>query len=108
MVLTKAQVLDYADVQYFLDHKGETLQPAPMHDSAPARLRDDVDAAQLKQTFKVTVSNQGQVVDVSTSDPAGISHYTQEIWRKLRFYPALEKGKPVAATIEARLSDFVE
>ena len=108
MSLTKTQVLEYADIQYLLDHKGQTLQPAPMHDSAPARLRDDVDAAQLNQTFKVTVSKQGQVVDVSTSDQAGNSHYTQEIWKKLRFYPALDSGKPVAATIDARLADFAD
>jgi len=35
-------------------------------------------------------------------------NYTREIWRNLRFYPALANGKPVAATTEARLADFAE
>jgi len=109
MTLTKSQVLDYAQSQYLVEHKGQTLDPAPMHDSAPARLRDDVDPAQLGRTFRVSVDKQGAIVDVSTAANSGeISHYTREIWRNLRFYPALANGKPVAATTEARLADFAE
>jgi hypothetical protein len=109
MALTRTQVLQYAQIQYLVEHKGQTLDPAPMHDSAPARLRDDVDPAQLAQAFHVSIDKEGAVVNVSTSANSGeVSHYTRDIWMRLRFYPALVAGKPVAATIDSRLADFVE
>lgn len=107
MTLTRTQVLMYEDIQYVAGHAKQTLQPAPMHDSAPFRLREDVGPADLSQVFKVSIDTGGHVVDLSSSS-GEIPHYTQDIWRKLRFYPALDNGRPVAATVDAKLADFVE
>jgi hypothetical protein len=107
--LTRTQVVKYAMAQYLAQHKGQTGPPTPMHDSAPAGLKDELDPSQLHQMDEVDVGPDGSVLRVSSpTDSGGVSRSVEAAWKGLCFYPALKDGKPAAATVEARLSDFLD
>jgi hypothetical protein len=109
VALTRSDVIKFAAIQYLHEHRGQTLRPTPMHDSAPSSLREEIDPAQLREKFEVEINPEGEVVRVSATSGSGpVPQRALELWRKLRFYPALEKGTPVAATVKARLADFLE
>jgi hypothetical protein len=105
MVVTRTEVYLYS---YLSNHKNDSLPAAPMRQSAPPNLRDAFSLDALNQFFKVEVSPRGEVVDLDATDTSEIASNVQSLWKTLRFYPALENGKPVATTVETRLADFIQ
>jgi hypothetical protein len=107
MAISRSEAYLYTGFQYLSEHKGQTLPPAPIAESAPVHLRDECSAAQLGRTYEIKVSQQGEVASVAPADSDAVDPSVQSIWLKLRFYPALVNGKPAAGTLQARLSDFI-
>jgi hypothetical protein len=106
MDLTRGEMFEYLDLQYMVDHTGQTLAPAVIRNSSRVDLREAADASQLGRAFDVSVDKDGKVTGVSAADGSAISPDIMSLWQDVRFYPALDKGNPVAATLRASLADF--
>lgn len=107
MAITQGEVYMYTGFQYLLDHKGQSLPVTPIPESAPSYLRTEFSTSELNQSFEVKVSSQGRIVSLK-SNSGTVPPNMQAMWQRLRFYPALDNGKPVEATLDARLADFVK
>jgi hypothetical protein len=107
MAITQGEVYMYTGFQYLLDHKGQSLPVTPIPESAPSYLRTEFSTSELNQSFEVKVNSQGRIVGLK-SRSGTIAPNVQAMWQRLRFYPALDNGKPVDATLDARLADFIK
>jgi hypothetical protein len=108
MAITQGEAYMYTGFQYLSDHKGQSLAAAPIAESAPTHLREDFDTSELNRSVRVRLSKQGEVVGFDAGGAGEIPPAARAVWQRLRFYPALENGKPVPSALDAHLADFVK
>ena len=76
----------------------------------PKGFRKRVTLDQLEQPLSIKVDADGKVVDLAAADGAtgGLDPYIESAVRNFLFTPALEKGRPVAATVKLTLAELTQ
>ena len=106
--LSPEQVRTFATFQYTTQNLGKTLPPKPGWFVLDSRIFRNTDPKLLDATLHLTVDENGFVKQVktnATSDEYALDAM-KEIMQDLMFYPALDKGNPVAGTLDIRLNDY--
>jgi hypothetical protein len=104
--LTREEAFEYLKIDYFRDHKGETM-PATPAVGRPDRLElARLGPKQLEAAYFVKVDKAGHpggvFIDEKCSQPADEAVAT--LAREVRYYPALEQGKAVDGVARLILS----
>jgi len=104
--LTRNDAFTYLSIDYVGSHKGATLPATPALGPPDADAKSRLRPEQLNRTYYVKVSKDGLPVAAFT-DAACVSPADETVGALIagvRFYPALEKGKPVEGVAELALN----
>jgi len=108
-VMTEEQAYQCFFGDYLSRNRNKTRPPAPLLLAPESELRRQVSPAELEQVIYTQVDKQGSVGALST-DEAGTKNVPPQILSVLysvRFFPALEDGKPVDRHVKLKLSDLL-
>lgn len=107
--LSKKEAELYLVTQYVADHRSETLAARTALASFPPDFSKRVDPEQLKKRFVLTIGPTGEVSSVQVAEAAAepVDPYVEETLKGFRFYPALNKGKPVEGQLRVKFGDFL-
>jgi len=109
IAITADEAFQFSIVNYLEDHRGATLQPAPLKTALPADLRQRLPAEKLSRNFYVKVGKNGMPMG-AFSDEACVEKITDPDLAAaalaLRFNPALNVGKPVEGVAPVRLDQL--
>jgi hypothetical protein len=104
--LTKTEAFTYLTLDYLSSHKKDTLPAMPVMGKLSKEERGRLDPTQLGQTYYVKVTKDGlpagAFLDATCTHSVGET--VSELIGGVRFYPALEKGRPVEGVAELRLT----
>ncbi len=96
--LTREEAFEYVRMEYLGAHPRDTLAPSPAMGKLPGDLHALLLAGAYAQPFYVKVSPDG-LADEAYSDAACTKRisdaYLDSVVKRIRFKPALSKGKPV-------------
>ena len=104
--LSDLEAFTFLSLDYLGNHKGATLPPAVAMGRPSREARSQLDPDQLGQTYYVKVTKDGMPVaaftDAACTKPVG--ELPAALIAQVRFFPALEQGKPVAGVAEFRMT----
>jgi hypothetical protein len=105
--LTRDEAFEYVKMEYIGAHPKDTLPASPAMAKLPADLSAQLAAGKYPHAFYVKVSKEG-LADAAYADAACTQRiddsYLESVVKRIRFKPALDKGKPVdgVASLELR------
>jgi hypothetical protein len=109
VALTREEAFTYALMEYVSSHKGATVPANPFMGKLSTETRARLTGDQLEQPYYVKVSKDG--APVAAFQDASLSHPVDSaigpLIQNVRFYPALEKGKPVDGVAELKFEKLV-
>ena len=104
--LTRDEAFSYLFMEYLSGHKGATLPASPIIGKLAPTESAQLSTEQLEQAYYVKVAKNGLPVnafsDSNCSKP--VDGVVGNQIRNVRFYPALENGKPVEGVAELKFS----
>jgi hypothetical protein len=104
--LTRTEAFTYLLLDYVGSHKGATLPAAPAMGRLTPEEKAQLTPDQLGLTYRVKVTKDGlpgaAFTDAGLSNPADPA--VAALIANVRFYPALEQGKPVEGVAELRFA----
>jgi hypothetical protein len=107
--ITEDEAMQYHIVEYVGAKKGQTVPARPMATKLSREQRDQVVPGQFSETYYVRVTKQG-VVNAVFLEPDGKRPVQdaklEAVMKTLRFYPALQAGKPVEAIAPVKLGNL--
>jgi hypothetical protein len=107
--LTREEAFEYVKMEYLGAHMKDTLPASPAMGRLPGDLHALLAAGAYAQAFYVRVSPDG-LADAAYSDPACTRRiddaYLDSVVKRIRFKPALDKGKPVDGVATIRLGQL--
>jgi hypothetical protein len=107
--LTREEAFEYVKMEYVGSHLKETLPAAPAMARLPADLPSKLSQGKYAEAFYVKVSKDG-FADEAFSDPACTRRiddaYLDSVVKRVRFKPALDKGKPVDGIVTLKLAQL--
>ena len=107
--LTREEAFDYLKIEYFSEHKGDTLPAAPAMAQLPEDFHKRLSGGKLNQTLYVKVTKDGLAGEAFTDESCSQrvdDPYVDAVVKGVRFKPALEKGKPVDTVAALKLGDL--
>jgi hypothetical protein len=107
--LTRREAFAYLLLEYLGTHKGQTQPAAPVLGRINPEVRARLGADQLKHTYFVKVSKDGLPGDAYLDEAcsrAVENAVLKSVIMDVRFYPALEKGRPVDGLAPVKLRDL--
>jgi len=104
--LTRKEAFAYLLLDYLGGHKGATLPASPAMGRLAPEVRAQLNPEQIKRTYFVKVSPDGLPVAGFVDDGlvTPIDEPMAALLRDVRFFPALDKGKPVEGVAELRFT----
>jgi hypothetical protein len=109
VAITADEAFQFSIIGYIEQHRGATLQPAPLKMTLPANLRQRLAAEKLSRSFYVKVGKNGMPAG-AFADEACVEKITdpdlEAAALALRFNPALNVGKPVEGVAPVRLDQL--
>ena len=106
VALTRTEAFAYLLLEYVGTHKGANLGAAPIMGRPDAEAMAKLGPDRLRQTYYVKVSKEGlplaTFADADCSRPVDAD--IAALVAAVRFYPALENGKPIDGVAQLRLS----
>ena len=105
--LTRDEAFQYVMIEYVSSHKGATLPATPAMGKLPADLAERLANGQLKAVYYVKVAKDGKVTETFADESCSEKvddPYLNTVVKKIRFNPALEKGKPVDGVAMLKLN----
>jgi hypothetical protein len=107
--LTREEAFEYVKMEYIGAHLKDTLPPSPAMGKLPGDLHALLAAGAYADAFYVKVSPDG-LADAAYSDPACTRRindaYLDSVVQRIRFKPALNKGKPVDGIASIKLGQL--
>jgi hypothetical protein len=107
--LTREEAFEYVKMEYIGAHPRETLPATPAMGKLPGDLRGLLAAGAYAQVFYVKVSPDGRASE-AYSDPACtkriVDAYLDSVVERIRFKPALNRGKPVDGVASIKLGQL--
>ncbi len=104
--LTQSEAFTYLMIDYVGSHKAATLPGKAVMGKLPAEARSGLSAEQFDRAYYVKISKaglpMGAYLDTNCSQP--VDETVAALAANVRFYPALEKGKPVEGVAELKFS----
>ncbi|HTL68718.1 MAG TPA: hypothetical protein VL200_13735 [Lacunisphaera sp.] len=108
VALSRDDAFEYMKIEYFTNHKGETLAASPAIGKPDRKTEIALTPRQRDAVFYVKISKEGMPLEVFTdescSEQAGED--MASVIKGIRFYPALEKGNPVGGIARLVLSQL--
>ena len=103
--ITDAQAREFVQIDYLATHKNETLPARPVWSIAPRPLMAASNPRGYDIPVMLDVGADGKLVAIHESNRV-IPDQIRNIVHQLSFFPALERGKPIASTITVNPADF--
>jgi hypothetical protein len=107
--LTREEAFEYVKMEYIGAHREDTLPAYPAMGKLPGDLHALLVAGAYADAFYVKVSPDG-LADAAYSDPACTKRindaYLDSVVQRIRFKPALNKGKPVDGVASIKLGQL--
>jgi hypothetical protein len=107
--LTRDEAFEYVKMEYVGSHLNDTLPATPAMARLPADLPSKLAQGKYTESFYVKVSKDG-FADEAYSDPACTQRiddaYLDSVVKRVRFKPALNKGKPVDGVATLKLGQL--
>jgi len=106
--MTRSEVFGYLESEYVKAHKGQSIAAVVIPNSSKVRLKNVVGVETLHSRVDIKVGKDGAVQEFSLEDAgqAPIPDAVGSFLRDLRFYPALDNGVPIDASVTVRLADL--
>ncbi|HVT71949.1 MAG TPA: hypothetical protein VHD61_02355 [Lacunisphaera sp.] len=97
VALSRDDAFEYMKIEYFNEHKGETLSAAPAIGKPERKAGTALTPRQRGEVYFVKVSKDGMPLEAFTDEACSqpVADSIGAVVQGVRFYPALEKGKPV-------------
>jgi hypothetical protein len=108
VVLTRDDAFAYMKIEYLSTHKGETLTTVPALGKLDKMARSTLTDPQLKGAYFVKVSKEGLPLEAFTDEACSqpVEAAVGTAVTGIRFYPALNKGKPVEGVARLVLAEL--
>jgi hypothetical protein len=107
--LTRDEAFEYLKIEYLGGHKGESLSATPALGRPSKEQQLKLTPNQWKAVYYVKVSKEGvplgTYADEACSQP--VDETIGALAKNVRFYPALENGKPTEGTARLEFSELV-
>ena len=106
--LTRDDAFAYMKIEYLSTHKGATLTTVPALGKLDKTVRSTLTEPQLNAAYFVKVTKDGLPVAAFTDEACSqpVETMLGTVVNGVRFYPALEKGKPVEGVARLVLSEL--
>jgi hypothetical protein len=106
--LTRDDAFAYMKIEYLSTHKGETLTTVPALGKLDKKAKTTLTEPQLTGAYFVKVSKEGLPLEAFTDEACSqpVEAVVSTVVNGVRFYPALEKGKPVEGVARLVLSEL--
>ena len=107
--ITTDEAFQFSILGYIEQHRGATLQPAPVKVKLPASLRQRLASEQLSRNFYVKVGRDGMPAGAFVDEACVEKLADADLVAAasvLRFNPALNQGKPVEGVAPVRLDQL--
>ncbi len=106
VALTSNEAFQYLMIQHVGAHKGATLPPTPAMGKLPTDLPARLANGEFKRTYYVKVSESGETGETYLDEACQQrveDSYLDSVMKKIRFIPALLKGRPVSGVAQLNL-----
>ena len=106
--LTRDDAFAYMKIEYLSTHKGGTLTTVPALGKLDQGVRSTLTEPQLNTVYFVKVTKEGLPVAAFTDEVCSqpVETVVGTVVNGVRFYPALDKGKPVEGVARLVLSEL--
>lgn len=108
VTLSRDDAFEYMKIEYLASHKGETLAASPAMGKPDRKGKTALTPRQWDAVYFVKVSQDGMPLEAFTDESCSqpVDDAIGAVVRGVRFYPALEKGKPVGGIARLALGQL--